>query len=292
MNGYSEALEMQVALLHDVQALLQRKRGNEVDMAVFRALRYGDTFWLGGDAGTLVHTGHLQLPEDAVLNTSVIPARQGFVLSSNVHALVVDDGRELLALRGLLWDSAEVLDAHEPTRRLGPGVVLIPLLARGPHASSVFVDSGYPWLCGISLGEASRRNLSLSTTVAPATDGGESVMRLFLALCLFLQQRIVTAPPMRAERGTRRRLERAGWQSEPVIRVIQLRRVDQHATHDVEVAHAAHNWSCQWVVRGHWRQQPYPSMHTVQPLWITPYVKGPVGKPLKPPRATVFAVVR
>jgi hypothetical protein len=36
----------------------------------------------------------------------------------------------------------------------------------------------------------------------------------------------------------------------------------------------------QWVVRGHWRQQWYPSRNVHRPIWITPHIKGPEGAPL------------
>jgi len=40
------------------------------------------------------------------------------------------------------------------------------------------------------------------------------------------------------------------------------------------------NWSHQWIVHGHWRNQWYPSLNTHRQIWISPYVKGPEDKPL------------
>jgi hypothetical protein len=34
------------------------------------------------------------------------------------------------------------------------------------------------------------------------------------------------------------------------------------------------------VVRGHWRNQWYPSLNARRPLWIAPYLKGPDDAPL------------
>jgi hypothetical protein len=86
---YSEALETQVALLRDVHGLLeQHGNPNEIDRATYRALRYGETFWLAGDAVTLVHAGSAQLSGDAALTADLLPSRQGFVLSSGIHAMV------------------------------------------------------------------------------------------------------------------------------------------------------------------------------------------------------------
>lgn len=75
-----------------------------------------------------------------------------------------------------------------------------------------------------------------------------------------------------------------------VVRVVELRRKQAKAEHSGE--HDAVDWSHQWIVSGHWRQQWYPSLNANRPRWIMPYVKGPEDKPLKPPRAKVFAVVR
>jgi hypothetical protein len=114
---------------------------------------------------------------------------------------------------------------------------------------------------------------------------------LLASFWLFVGQKILVTRGAVPERHARKRVERAGWQSSPVVRVVQLRRRETQCQHSASAVSAA-EWSCQWVVRGHWRQQFYPSKHANQPIWITPYVKGPDDKPLKPPRATVFAVVR
>jgi hypothetical protein len=115
-------------------------------------------------------------------------------------------------------------------------------------------------------------------------------LNLLGSLLLFMDQRVFVAPRETCERHARRRLERDGWHGRPLVRVVQLRRVERLAKKDSESRER--DYHCQWLVRGHWRQQFYPSKHTNQPIWITPYVKGPDDKPLKPPRATVFAVVR
>jgi hypothetical protein len=40
-------------------------------------------------------------------------------------------------------------------------------------------------------------------------------------------------------------------------------------------------WSHRWMVRGHWRLQPYGPDHKLRKtIWIDPYVKGPEDKPL------------
>ena len=72
------------------------------------------------------------------------------------------------------------------------------------------------------------------------------------------------------------------------LRVIQLRRAERSSP----TGEGTHEYSCQWLVSGHWRQQFYPSTKEHRPVWIDPYVKGPDDKPFKVPRETVFRVVR
>lgn len=114
--------------------------------------------------------------------------------------------------------------------------------------------------------------------------------RILAASLVFINQKILTTTAMRADRATRRRLNVERFKDEPLIRVVEMRRREHQSTTSGE--HDAVEWACQWVVSGHWRQQWYPSLNVYQPKWIMPYVKGPDDKPLKPPRAKVFAVVR
>jgi hypothetical protein len=110
------------------------------------------------------------------------------------------------------------------------------------------------------------------------------------AALLLLNQRILSAEQRHVERHTRKRLERDGVTREPLVRVVELRRTQSRSEH--HGAAEPVDWSHQWIVSGHWRQQWHPSLDTHQARWIMPHVKGPEDKPLKPPRAKVFAVVR
>jgi hypothetical protein len=84
---------------------------------------------------------------------------------------------------------------------------------------------------------------------------------------------------------------RAGRQFDQTIRVIHLRGVDTGSRREFQAA-GPREWSCRWLVRGHWRQQWCPGRREHRPIWITPYVRGPGDKPFKAPSAKVFAVVR
>lgn len=111
----------------------------------------------------------------------------------------------------------------------------------------------------------------------------------FLSAMIELMNQTLHTRSQRASRSAARRALRMGWVEEPIIRVVLLRR---HVTEGHPEVGAGREYAHQWVVRGHWRQQWYPSLNRHQPKWIATYVKGPDDAPLKQPRATVFAVVR
>ena len=115
----------------------------------------------------------------------------------------------------------------------------------------------------------------------------DRLLRLYATMFVFMRQKILVATPHRPDRAERRRAERRGEVLEDV-HVIRLRGREaavsaSEATHTTE-------WARRWIVRGHWRNQWYPSLNMHQPKWIGPYIKGPDGKPLIEPQK-LFAVV-
>lgn len=99
---------------------------------------------------------------------------------------------------------------------------------------------------------------------------------LFRALCYLLRQRgVVDTMIVAPDRATRRRAAREGREA-PEVRVLTLHGVSSGGgggSGDREYRH-------RWMVRGHWRQQWYPSIQQHRPMWIIPHVKGPDGAPL------------
>jgi hypothetical protein len=116
----------------------------------------------------------------------------------------------------------------------------------------------------------------------------EHMVRLLAAAFAFLEQRILITRPERPPRFVRRRLPAA--REDTRVHVVILRRTQRSPT-DAAGEHPM-AWSCRWIVRGHWRDQWFPSLGRHRPLWILPYEKGPEEQPLRMPGATVFAVVR
>ena len=112
--------------------------------------------------------------------------------------------------------------------------------------------------------------------------------KLVFSFFAFIRQECVSIQTTPASRPIRRHLPKA-YTAEPVIKIIQLRRRSP-ATNGGESQ--SRGYSCRWLVRGHWRNQFYPSSQSHRPRFIPAYVKGPDDKPLKPTKSSIFAVVR
>ena len=123
-----------------------------------------------------------------------------------------------------------------------------------------------------------------------ASEKGLQTSANFVLACLcFMRQPILGFSLERINRAMRKRFEKEYKEPPPEIKVIELR-AKQYITKDDDSAEAKDiEWTCHWLVRGHWRHfhlQPKP------PIWITPYIKGDLDKPLKEPKGTIFEVSR
>jgi len=117
-------------------------------------------------------------------------------------------------------------------------------------------------------------------------------MKYLCALLNLMNDRIFRAVPTRVsyDRASRRRLEKAKLVPIPEIKVVMLRRFlyRDKTNNTVKLI----EWDHQWAVRGHWRQQWYPSEQAYRPKFVMPYIKGPKNRPFKDPTGRLFAVVR
>lgn len=90
-----------------------------------------------------------------------------------------------------------------------------------------------------------------------------------------MQETISERSEAQADRASRRRGERAGFDPRTIV-VIRLRR----PRHKPIETGAEINWSHRWIVQGFWRNQWYPSLGIHRQKYIGAYVKGPDDKPL------------
>jgi hypothetical protein len=127
------------------------------------------------------------------------------------------------------------------------------------------------------------------------SEGNEKVIKFFAAGCLWMQQKILITKSIHVNTHEKRAAKRHGIN--PEIKLIMLRRrdVQMPKEHDEntteEVKKKDFEWHVQWIVRGHWRNQYYPSIKENRTIWIDPYNKGPEDKPLINPEK-IFIVNR
>ena len=136
---------------------------------------------------------------------------------------------------------------------------------------------------GINWGIAHTVALPIRFISTMGTDPGKAAWLLFWRVAQKLMaETIITSERVPAARPVRREAQRFGIDM-GAPRVIELRRPRGREA-DVEGEHTRDvNWTHRWIVRGHWRDQPYgpkgSPTHTKQ-IWIGAYEKGPENLPL------------
>lgn len=128
-------------------------------------------------------------------------------------------------------------------------------------------------LRAVTIGEV---NEDGSLNVAPVVD---QARRLMLTTWKMLQEKITALDEERPPRYIRRRAERRMPEAGDII-VVRLRK-ETHGSLVVLNEEEGPWWNHRWLVRGHWRNQPYgPNKSLTKIIWISPYIKGPDDAPL------------
>lgn len=96
------------------------------------------------------------------------------------------------------------------------------------------------------------------------------------AWLLMTQPGVTDVEEQHLPRTMRRRAEREGY-NPSAVRVVRIRDRANTPTRDEQ---STRNYRVRWSVRGHWRNQWYPSRNEHRPVWINPHIKGPEGAPL------------
>lgn len=331
MTEYSEALDRQMELTHyylsdeglqllrDFFDAEMQKRGVGDDMGLANRkeharfgekliTRYSDLWQLQMAAGLaggecfywarpmldLVYTASQTIPEAWTLMPNALPAPCGFFWFAKPVYMGETKLRALSWLPRVRERGGTFLYLVPPYKELptftpGDDSVEVLFYMEGTDDERIwppFPLSALSFPFGYSIKEKEER---------ASSDGSWSTKpellrhktRLFTSMVAFLQQRILVSSRRWPSRATRRRAEKEG-RAESTINVIRLRKTIARP-HKGE--HELVEWTCQWIVSGHWRDQWYPSIRRNQPIWIAPYIKGPEDKPLRNP-GRLFAVVR
>lgn len=106
------------------------------------------------------------------------------------------------------------------------------------------------------------------------------------ALWAFMRQEIAAREPVWTRRSVAKQLQRRQLRTDPVT-LIKLRR----RAPGPERGDRTFEYSHQFIVKGHWRRQWYPSEQRHRQIRIHPYLKGPDGAPMLN-REHLYGVVR
>jgi len=300
--GFAEAIERQAALRQwfgsprgkatfadAVQQRMGAVDSQEVSGFVGRmqvGLGLGCPFWVGRHIGDLVVAGERSWPDSTVLTFGDLPEPHGFLWFESPLWLPVRDDGQLRPLQALSWTTYAIFDDQE----------FVPLSTNGDGDEGVHITA-YPVQpdghVGTPIGVYPLRFRHPSAVHEREINAHISArmqltVRYFQILCGFMRQRVLVSNQRTVtNRSARRRIARV-ITHEPVVHVVELRRRDyqqREESTDVNV-----EWSCQWMVRGHWHQ--YHTKDGLRPRWVAPYVKGDPAKPMKLPQAIAYEVVR
>lgn len=294
MSAYvAEALERQIAAIRSCERSCERFGGNA------RSRRTGGTllrkaspfYWSGRCTEVVVAALNSFRPADICVSRDLLYCDFAWCWFE-VPWISIPCGRQTVPVRAVSWIwydrphikggvsrqtlgiAAWILNDYNPA----PSPLVWDCLVDGARLDSP-PDEGY-WDGSL---------IGLSGTTVPVET--QRLRGFVVAASTFLRQRLFAVESRRAERHARKRLTAAGWDGDANVSVVLLRARDSGreatAGEPVDV-----EWSHRWIVRGHVRQQYYPSLGTNLPLWIHPHVKGPDDKPLKPRTTPVFAVTR
>ena len=121
------------------------------------------------------------------------------------------------------------------------------------------------------------------------------ISKFVVAAIVWMQQRIVITEPATVGRQVGRQLQREHKLGKrPTIRVVKLRRkATEPSDHHASENGTRREYSCRWVVNGHWRKQPYGPRDNpkYRAVWIDGYVKGPEEMPFRETKR-LFSVKR
>ena len=135
--------------------------------------------------------------------------------------------------------------------------------------SRLATTSFVPWI--VPKGADARERMK-SSSVEPL----ETMALLKATWLLMRQEEIVESSSAEPSRNSAKRMRRQGREPS-AVRLIDVRR-KRYPSQGRESY--AREYDHRWSVRGHWRNQWYPSRGVHRPKWIEEHVRGPEDMPL------------
>lgn len=264
------------------------------EQKMVRTLDKATTYYVDGDIMYGLLTGPARtIPLDTRITPDMFPTKQGVILFGITYS-TAELSKHNYHVGGLMWETDH--ETISPYSFNGPSVAVmisslcaVDWLKAVPSLSPEFYCS---WRFQDTLKTAIRRSCMFADDDTrkddPEGDVAKAALRVLATFLLFIQQELLEVhkqPPRDMPRVT----GAVPTTEPPTVNIIRLRRV-RHDTAPTD--HRNVQWNYQWMVRGHWRQQPYgPGRTQTHTIWINPYTKGPDDKPLRV-RTDVFAIER
>jgi hypothetical protein len=233
-------------------------------------LRDGDPVFVTAEICDLIETAAATFTPESLLEQDLITP-QGFLLFE--RPIYLDDSKQewidAFSWAGLMWPK---------TAERGYGATF------AVYRSASLIPYDGSALTSPQLWPKEIFDLHFETTPNPGLKSFRLIQATFR---LMLEFRPVSRHSHRPDRATMRARRRAGMPEQEIV-VVTLRRERSLNQHLGGVA----DYSCRFMVRGHWRNQWCPSLQSHRQTWIAPYVKGPPDKPFKPPGGRAFTFSR
>ena len=293
-----------------VDSAIQTDTGKSLsDMGVLlhRMILTGETYAVSEDIVDVLEFAASSVPTFKI-ERSDLPSESGFVYLG--RSIVIKDKRDNdLVVRALGWrlavthgrgetveaiqdiaaDSPELAAAMEQAEADGklPGEALAVVVWTAPldgrdHMHDEFVANIYDLYrpaCEMLSLVAGVWEIGRDDWGTFAAGHGMDLGKFVMSFLRFINEPWVDYRQMVPGRHLRKRAARAAIE-EPAIHIVQLRRSLSHGRRPANGDGPSAEWSHRWLVRGHWRNQWYPSAKVHRPRWIPEYVKGPDDKPL------------
>lgn len=241
-------------------------------------LAAADPYYWSAEMCELLESVSASMPR-WTLRQEALPTDFGFCWFARPLALPGIDAQVLATTWGL-WKPSGLDDS------LRENLIVGAYTNRPDGKPGIVPMMSFAWRPGDSMDV---EDLDVGPATAQMERANRRVFQYIAAAFALIEQRILVTSQERPDRAARRRIAKAGETKDPLIHVVQLRRAS-HSSDKVDGVPV--EWSCRWLVRGHWRQQFYRSTNEYRPIFILPHIKGPDDKPLRASAERVFAVTR
>jgi hypothetical protein len=313
MRLIDDTLDAQIKYIRHIDSLDAREYEDHVVEferelpAVRKIARNLMPFGVSKDVMPLIIEGGKQLPETTRFVPSMLQVPYGFAYFPDRIVKKHDWGDGYVnEMRAIVWMVANVFKARNNSIMWDPTVDLNDIDDKITGVTTFFLDdsmaiSGFVtlpfggdlknagndtqrlWGGGVRpFGEASEDERKWDR------ETGQVLYRCLFSLFLFMQETIISTTEEHASRHAQRRAARTAIHFR-TVRIVHLRASEHRSCESM--GQSSFEYSCRFLVRGHWRNQWHPSDGSHRPKWVVPHWKGPADAPVKIPQI-VFAVDR